>query len=127
MSRGLGKTQRAILDALQASPAGFLEVTDLAARVYHANIYPADELADRDHDEYRRLYFFAHEAITRAEYVATFRAVQQLERRGLVETKVHIPKRVLGLYGGPPWKSVRLVSVDAVDSGSTLTRQEPPA
>lgn len=127
MSRGLGKTQRAILDALRTSPSGFLEVTDLAARVYHAHIYPADELADRDHDEYRRLYFFAHEAITRAEYVATFRAVQQLERRGLVETKVHIPKRVLGLYGGPPWKSVQLISVDTLPTVSTLITRGHPA
>lgn len=117
MSKGLGKTQRAILDALVGQ--SYCTVNDLAARVFHADRYPPAELADSDWLEYMRQCGTI--PVTRSQYVSTFRAVQALERAGLVTTEICIPKPIMGYL--PPsavrWKAVRL-SVDSHFSLSTL-------
>lgn len=85
MSRGLGKTQRAILDILEYYRErwdGWAGVETLAAQVYHPERWEYEEMVDWSIDPAEPYY-----SVTRAEYVATHRAVQSLERRGLVETK----------------------------------------
>lgn len=112
MSRGLGKTQRAVLDMLRQHTHG-CEMTELARRVFHPDTYPADELFDADMGEHQRQYWKVCQLTTRAQYVSVFRAVQTLERAGLVETEIKIPKPIMGYRppGSVRWKLVKL-SVD---------------
>jgi len=77
MSRGLGKIQRAILAVLGTRDGykwldGGTPVTELTVRVYHPERFDHGECDSWDY--------------TRSEYVATHRAVDALERRGLVTT-----------------------------------------
>lgn len=118
MSRGLGKVQRVILDALSQEPHG-LEMNVLAARVFHAATYPGEDTGE-DKNYSRRWLLWAAQ-VRRAEYVSTFRAVQALERLGHVQTEIKHPKPIMGYL--PPnsarWKLVKL-SVDKQQPLSTL-------
>lgn len=78
MSKGLGKIQRQllVLIAKKKGKDGWASVQDLVVKVYHPERF--DEVGDCWDWTY-----------SRAEYVTIHRAIDSLERRGLVETKRH--------------------------------------
>jgi hypothetical protein len=97
MSRGPGKWQRAVLDALEAKPVFF----------------PG-----------QRFRVLLGRALTRPEDVALRRAVRQLERAGLVETAMVWSGDKIALAVGKPGaavdgKPLKELSVARVPSGHT--------
>lgn len=70
MSRGMGKTQRAVLEGLKHY-GGHAELYVLVCYAYHRDDWEAGKFV----------------RFTRAEYVATQRAVHKLREAGLVETR----------------------------------------
>jgi hypothetical protein len=80
MSRGLGKVQRAIIEVLQAHD-GSCGLHQLVREVY----YPFDASIHRDLAHYRLLYADI-QTRDRPAYVATWRAVQTLQRRGIARS-----------------------------------------
>lgn len=89
MSRGLGKIERAILEALKKHNADGIkhnihneweQISSLTLYVYHPDRLEWDGEIDFCED-------FDDRSYSRAEYVAIHRAVQTLERKGLVETE----------------------------------------
>ena len=107
MSRGLGRTQRAILEVLE-DRGGWESLQALAAKVYHPERW-----------EWKGKIYFAEDPsgggyqTTRSEYTATHRAVKALEKRGLVETRdANYKAWAEGQGGQTRGKEVRL-SVDS--------------
>jgi hypothetical protein len=80
MSRGLGKIQRTIIEVLQAHN-GTCGLRELVSAVY----YPYDSATHQSVSHYSGLYSDIPTR-DRPAYVATWRAVQTLKRRGIVQT-----------------------------------------
>ncbi len=82
MSRGLGKVQRKVIEVLQAG-GGSCALHELVFLVYA----PFDPARDLDVSAYKLTHCDLYKR-DRAAYVATWRAVQTLKRRGIVTTVV---------------------------------------
>jgi hypothetical protein len=82
MSCGLGNVQRKIIEVLQARD-GSCALHELVFLVYA----PFDPARDRDISTYKLMYCDLYKR-DRVAYVATWRAVQTLKRRGIVTTVV---------------------------------------
>ena len=112
MSQRLGKIQQAIITALEQS-GGSASVTEIILRIFHP-----DRVNDDGEINYTRNYrvedgqFVWENLYEHKENVTVDRAVRSLEQRGLVTTELHDPRSADNLYGGPRWKSVKMVRTD---------------
>jgi hypothetical protein len=105
MSRGLGNVQRKVLEVLQARD-GSCALHELVFLVYA----PFDGARDGDVSAYKLTYCDLYKR-DRTAYVATWRAVQTLKRRGIVTTVVvHIKSELAPLLAPAErrWISVKL-------------------
>ena len=81
MSRGLGKVQRAILDEISKDADRWRFVKDIMVLALHPEHFADD--GDPLDNNLPGLW-----DLTRSEYVSGLRAVESLERRGLVQSKI---------------------------------------